>query len=288
LTISLAPRREYRVLQLDRTPGIELTGELGEAVAIEVELRDPSPVHVAKPVREEVGAPGPRLVVPCGLAPRAARGVREACFGGYGRCAVQLGKARERLLDLPELVEVDLPDPAALVDLVDGDHGDLERAAVARAHPSADDHAPVVGHPDVVQAETNVRCEIHEHPQGLDPCRRGPEGSPPDQPVVVGDEGGRAARHQPVPIAGGDEASERREPRGRVGVLRRFAGGVARVELGVGGVEVGGVEADQDARRAERIQRADVQEFDLARADVVARDLDARADERETIAAGGE
>ena len=66
-------------------------------------------------------------------------------------------------------------------------------------------------------------------------------------------------------------------------------GGVARVELGVGRVEVAGVEAGPaDETVAGRVHFMQVQVFDLARPDVSVGDVDAHAPERQAIPTGGE
>jgi len=67
-----------------------------------------------------------------------------------------------------------------------------------------------------------------------------------------------------------------------------LAGVVTRVELGVGDVEIVGVEADVQIDFAAVVRLGQDQRLDLARSDILARDLDAQVPERKPFAARGE
>src|SRR5262249_31207281 len=68
---------------------------------------------------------------------------------------------------------------------------------------------------------------------------------------------------------------------------RSLAGGVARVELGVGGVEVVGVEPDYRHTVATVVELLDHEVLDLARADVAVGPLPEHPGQREPVTPGG-
>ena len=67
-----------------------------------------------------------------------------------------------------------------------------------------------------------------------------------------------------------------------------FAGGVAGVELGIGGVELGGVESHHQDAVAVLVHLVDVQRLDLGLSDLAIGAREARSHEREPSAAGRE
>src|SRR5262245_34646647 len=138
--------------------------------------------------------------------------------------------------------------------------GDLERPVRLATDPRAHgEHPVVVEREDVLQTKARVRSEIHERANARYVLLTRERGEESERPVVLHDEARSENRGELLPVAScqrGEEA-EARLPGG--GVRGGLARAVARVELGVRGVEVVRIERHERRDLAPLVRLDDLQ-----------------------------
>ena len=218
----------------------ERAAEGDQLFAPELELDCAAPVREAGVGGEEAreafpvrGHPG-RGVLLAG----ARRGVREGMLGAGGHG--QRGEARERRVPLLGLPHVGASRAARVIQLDEHEPHILEGAALVRAVPRVLEEHGACAEPDVIDALTRIGRERDLRLERRYQRRRTVERSPADQAVVVPDEIRREQRAHAIPVARLEAAQVVGEPPRGERVLRTLAGIEARVELGVGRVEVVG------------------------------------------------
>ena len=149
----------------------------------------------------------------------------------------QLLVARARFVELLEVVEVKALHASVGADLVDGDNGHLERSALLGCPTDDGENPTPVESEHVLESRGDVRSEIAERAEHREILLARVQDSPANRTMVLGDEVGRQELRELVPVPRVHRSIAKPELLPDLCVGRRLAGGEARVELGVGGIE---------------------------------------------------